>query len=181
MRQILRKAGGPEHELNEGQTNIVHGAGAERARRRPQSAASPAPVGQFPQQVGYLRRQANERAGGGTVGEMIVLPKIPEHFNEVRFAAAEKTADPDGLLLLTPQAIEVGLENSFKAARIFAIAHEGLQLKPERFGLALVIRDFRDLGDAVVEQLDGRGITEVEFAVLHGLRKVSVEVMGTAM
>lgn len=84
-------------------------------------------------------------------------------------------------MLLAPQAVEVGFENAFEAAGIFAITHERFQLEPESLDLAFVIGDFRDLGDTIVKQLDGRGIPKVEVAVFHELRKVSVEVMGTAM
>src|SRR5450759_778164 len=96
-------------------------------------------------------------------------------------AAAEEAADPDGLLLLAPQAIEVGLENPLQSAGVFAIADKGLQLEAERFDLALVMAYFGDFGDAVVEQLNGCRIAEVEFTVHHGFMKLSVEVMGTAM
>ena len=80
-------------------------------------------------------------------------------------AAAEEAADPDSLLLLPPQAVEVGLENPLQSAGVFAIADKGLQLEAERLDLALVMADFGDLRDAVIEQLDGCGIAEVKFAV----------------
>ena len=44
-----------------------------------------------------------------------------------------------------------------------------------------VMADFGNLRDTVIEQLDGCGIAEVKFTVNHGLMKLSVEVIGTAM
>ena len=66
-------------------------------------------------------------------------------------------------------------------AGVLAIADEGFQLKTQGFDLVRVLAKFGDLRDAVVEQFEGCGIAEVEFAVGHGVRKLSVEVMGTAM
>ena len=63
----------------------------------------------------------------------------------MRFAAAEEAADPDSLLLLAPQAIEVGPENALQSAGVFAIADKGLQLEAQRPDLALVMADFGDL------------------------------------
>ncbi len=103
----------------------------------------------------------------------------------MRLAATEETADPDGLLLLSPQAIKVGPQNPLQSAGVFAIADKSFQLEAERLDLALIMADFGDLRDAVIQQLDGCGVAEVKFAVnhgfSHGLMKLSVEVMGTAM
>ena len=80
---------------------------------------------------------------------------------------------------LTPKLI------GFSVFNVFTITDKGLQLEAERPDLAIVMADFGDLRDAVIEQLDGCGIAEVKFAVnhgfSHGLMKLSVEVMGTAM
>src|ERR1039457_7136857 len=89
----------------------MHGPCAEGACCRAQATHGLAAISQFLQQVGNFDRQFHERAGGGTVGKAVILPEITEHFDEMGLAAAEEAADPDGLLLLPPQAIEVGLEN----------------------------------------------------------------------
>ena len=151
--------------MHEGQPDIVHGARAEGACSRAQTTKRLAAIAQFLEQISDFRRQLHERAGGGTVGKTVILPEIAQHFDEMGFAAAEEAADPDRLLLLPPQAIEVGLENPLQSAGVFAIADKGLQLEAERLDLALVVADFGDLRDAVIEQLDGCGIAEVKFAV----------------
>jgi hypothetical protein len=46
---------------------------------------------------------------------------------------------------------------------------------------AVVLADFGNLRDAVVEQFKRGGITKVNVAIGHGVMKLSVEVMGTAM
>src|SRR5206468_1599849 len=101
------------------------------------------------------------------------------------FATAEEAADPHRFLLFPSQTIKVGLEHPLESAGVLAIADKGLQLEAERLDLALVMADFGHLRHAVVEQLEGRGIAEVQFAInhglTHGLMKLSVEVMGTAM
>ena len=157
----------------------------EPAPRVPAAARKPpkglAAISQFLQQVGNFRRQFHERAGGRTVDKAVILPEITQHFDEMGLAAAEEAADPDSLLLLPPKAFEVGLENPLQSAGVFAIADKGLQLEAERLDLALVMANFGDLRDAVIKQLNGCGVAEVEFAVSHGLMKLSVEVMGTAM
>ena len=99
----------------------------------------------------------------------------------MRFAAPEEPADPGCLLLPPPQSIDVLPEHPLQAVGVFAIADESLQLKAQGLDLALVLAEFRNLRDAVIQQLEGCGIAEVQFAVGHGVMKLSVEVIGTAM
>ncbi len=115
--------------MHEGEPDIVHGARAESARSRAQTTKWLAAVAEFREQITDFRWQLHERTGGGTVGKVIILPEIAQHFDEMRFAAAEEAADPDSLLLLTPQSVEVGLENPLQSAGVFAIADKGLQLE----------------------------------------------------
>lgn len=72
-------------------------------------------------------------------------------------SAAEKTADPDRFLFLPPQSIEVGLENPLKATGVFAVANEGFQFESQRFDLSLVVPNFGNLGDPVIEEFKGCG------------------------
>src|ERR1019366_2234194 len=185
MGEVFWEPGRSQDQLHKGEPDIIHGARAESARSRTQTTQWLAAVTKFREQISDFRRQLRERTSGGAVGEVIILPEIAQHFDKMRFAAAEEAADPDSLLLLPPEPIEVGLENSLQSAGIFAIADKGLQLEPKRPDLALVMADLGDLRDAVIEQLDGCGTAEVKFAVnhgfSHGLMKLSVEVMGTAM
>ena len=167
--------------MHEGEPDIVHGARAEGACSRTQSTKWLAAIAQFLEQIGDFRRQLHERPGGGAVGKPIVLPEVAQHFNEMGLTTAEEAADPDRLLLFARQSVEVRLEKPFQSAGVFPITDKSLQLKAKRLDLALVVADFGDLRDAVIEQLEGCGIAEVKFAVSHGLMKLSVEVIGTAM
>src|SRR5262245_22479824 len=101
------------------------------------------------------------------------------------FAATEEAADPHRFLLFPLQPIKVGSENPLQSSSVLAIADKGFQLEAERLDLSLVPADFGHFRDAVVEQLEGRGIAEVQFAIdhrpTHGLMKPSVAVIGTAI
>ncbi len=57
-----------EHQLHEGQPDIVHGARAEGARSRAQTTQWLAAIAQFREQISDFRRQFHERTGGGAVG-----------------------------------------------------------------------------------------------------------------
>ena len=98
----------------------------------------------------------------------------------MRFTAAKKAADPDRLLLLSSQPIEVGFENSLKTTSVFAVANKGFQFETQGLNLSLVVANFGNLGDPVVEEFKGRGVAEVQVAVSHELIKLSAEVIGTA-
>jgi hypothetical protein len=73
--QVLGQAGGPQHQLNEREADVVHGARAERAGGCAQAAQRLAAVAQLREQIGDLRRQRDERACGGAVGEVGSLPR----------------------------------------------------------------------------------------------------------
>src|ERR1039458_8463511 len=121
MGEIFWKSSRSKDQLHEGQADIVHGARAEGACSRAHTAQRLAAIGQFLQQVGNFDRQIHERAGGGTVDKTVILPKITEHFYKMRLATTEEAADPDCLLLLPPEAIEVRLEYSLQSAGVFTI------------------------------------------------------------
>ena len=67
------------------------------------------------------------------------------------------------------------------SARVLAITNEVLQLEPKRLDLARIVTNFRYLGDPIVQQLQRGRVAEIKSAVRHGLMKLSVAVMGTAM
>ena len=96
-------------------------------------------------------------------------------------AASEEAADPDRLLFFQAKPGEVGFEHAFHALGVLSVADKGLQLEAECLDLAFIAADLGNLRNAIVEQIDGRGVSEEEFSVGHGLRKLSVEVMGMAM
>ena len=137
--------------MDESKAHVVHGARAEGARRRAQSTQWFAAVAQFSEQIGYFRRQRHQRAGGGAVGKVGVLPEVAQHFDQMGFAAAKEAADPDGVLLRFSQTAEVGLEHPLHSARVFAIADKVLQLETERLDLPLIVADFGNFRDTVVE------------------------------
>ena len=120
-------------------------------------------------------------AGIGIPGKFVTRAARNVRSRADFLAYAPPTVSEAQRSLLPPQPIEVGLENPLQSAGVFAIADKGFHLEAQRPDLAVVMADFGDLRDAVIEQFDGCGIAEIKFAVSHGLMKLSVEVIGTAM
>ena len=46
--------------------------------------------------------------GGRAVGKARVLPEVAEHFEQMRFTAAEKAADPCSFLIGLAYAVQIG-------------------------------------------------------------------------
>jgi hypothetical protein len=92
-------------------------------------------------------RQVREAAGARAAGKLLVDPEGAEHLDEVRLAAAEEAAHPDGLLLLLAEGAEVAVEDPLQAPGVLLFADEGLELPSERLQL---------LGGGVVPDLRRR-------------------------
>jgi hypothetical protein len=90
----------------------------------------------------------------------------------MRFAAAEKAADPCGLLFRLRKLGKERLEDALQAALVFAVANETLQLEMQRLDF-FRRRQLADFCDAVVEQRCLRRVFLVNLAVDHSLIKLS--------
>ena len=86
-----------------------------------------------------------------------------------------------GSVLFAAEAVQVRGQDSIQPLGVLSFANEGLKLEAQRTDPALVITHFPYLGDAIVEKGNFRRVPEVEVSIDHGFRKLSVEVMGTAM
>ena len=124
---------------------------------------------ELPQRVLYFRRQptAHETPRRGTVVELRVDPKVRQHLEQVRLAAAEEPAHPYGVLPRPVQVREIPLQDSLERVGEPAPADEGLQL------VAQLAHDLRVLsagnpGLAVVGQPDPQRVAIEKFVDSHG-------------
>jgi hypothetical protein len=99
----------------------------------------------------------------------MVDPQVAEDFDEMRFAAAVKSADP-GTGLFLAELIQIGLEHFDEARLVFAIANESLQLVAKSFQVGVVVA-----GNTFVGEVPRERVFVEEVAVFHDSAR-----MGTA-
>ena len=182
-RVLLRQADGLEEDAQQGHAHgLVARAGAQRARRRMQTAVALRLGAEFLQLVAHALWQVRDAPRGGAVVEGAVDPECTQHLDQVRLARAVEAADPHGRLLGLLDVLQVDVEDVFQALFVLAIAHEGFELVPQN-GQRLVGLFVVDAGHALVDQLSGRRVLLVDVAIEHVLPLVQNSlsaVIGTA-
>ena len=165
-RVLLRQANGFEDDAQERQADTAARTGSQGAGGGVQAAMALGLGAQFFQAVPDGLRQIGNTTGGGPILEDRVAPQGTEHFDEVRFTRAVKTADPNSRLLCLVDVLQVGFEDVGHPFFILAIADKGLQLVPQdrqRLTGQFVI----DAGHTLVDQFSGGRIFLVNIAILH--------------
>ena len=115
----------------------------------------------------------------GTVGKLVVVPEVLEHFDQMTFPTAVKAAHPHAWLLGFIQIRQVTTQDAFQALGILTIAHEVRDLIAERLQL-MRFNPAGDLGHSLVQQLVQARIFFVDLAVDHDRISPSCAVIGTA-
>ena len=116
-----------------------------------------------------LVRQAatGETTGSRAVVEGGVHPKMGEHLEQVRLAAAEEAADPSGLLSRGPQVRQIAVEDALDGVFELTSADEGLKFCPEFGGRPLVYLG-ANLRLAIVGKSRSARVAVEELVDLHG-------------
>ncbi len=167
---LLGEPARPKQDGQHRQPHMADIAPEEGPRSGHQWLADPPPPHlELPQRVLYLRRQSacHETPRRGSVVELRVDPKVRQHLEQVRLAAAEEPAHPHGILPGPVQVSKVPLQNSLECVGEPAPADEGLQF------VAQLAHDLRVLsagnpGLAVVGQPDLQRVAIEKFVDSHG-------------
>src|SRR5262249_19443398 len=135
---------------------------------------------QFLEQILDRRSQAGQVTGCGAVfREPIIRPEVTENLDEMRLAAAVKATDPDSGLLRFVEVFQEGFEDADQPPLVLAFADERLQLEAQRAALFRIF-DVCNLGDTVIEQVEGAGVFEENFPIFHSRLAPWYGVMGIA-
>ena len=164
---LRRQTGGTKQQPEDGEAHMVGAAAGQRTGRGHEAAGAPSGNIKLAQQCGQiLGNRWNQAPRRRPVGEFGVAPKVAEHLQEVRLAAAEEAADPSAPLAGPAQIVEERADDPLDAVRILTLTDEGREFAAQllRYLLVLPVGDARL---ALVDEGMRRGIPLEDILDLH--------------
>ena len=146
---------------------MVGAPAGQRTGRGRKTAGAPSGDIELAQQRGQILGNRGDQAPRcRPVGEFGVAPKVAQHLQEMRLAAAEEAADPSAPLAGPVHIVEERPDDPLDAVRVLALADEGRKLAAQLLHHLRVL----PVGDARLALVDERvrcGVALEDILDLH--------------